>query len=226
MHDYNNYGFPGSKEPYASTPEQKARVRRGYEKKVEWMKANNLPIWNGEWGPVYARRQYEGERTDAINNERIALLKDQLEVYESERISWSIWLYKDIGFQGMVYTSLETPYMKRFEKFLAKKHRLAIDAWGADETEVRPVYSQLEAFIAENVAPEHRNLYPAPVWKFEMRIGRLSRNILLAEYMVQEWADLFRGLSFEELDALAASFKFENCHKREELNKAMVATLV
>jgi hypothetical protein len=38
---------------------------------------------------------------------------------------------------GMVYTSPDTPYMKLFEKFLAKKHRMAVDAWGTDDTHVK-----------------------------------------------------------------------------------------
>lgn len=39
--------------------------------------------------------------------------------------------------KGMVYTSLNTPYMKLFEKFLAKKHKLAVDAWGTDDAYVK-----------------------------------------------------------------------------------------
>ena len=53
------------------------------------------------------------------------------------------------------------------------------------------------------------------------RVGRLSRNILVAEYMVQEWAEHFKGKSEEEIDAVAQSFKFENCLHREELNKIL-----
>jgi hypothetical protein len=100
VHDYNRYGFPASKEKYVGSAEQKASVKRGYEKKVEWMHQRGLPIWNGEFGPVYARRQYDGDETDEINKSRYLLLKDQLDVYDQAEISWSIWLYKDIGFQG------------------------------------------------------------------------------------------------------------------------------
>jgi hypothetical protein len=67
------------------------------------MKERGLPIWNGEFGPVYARKQYDGDETEEINKSRYILLKDQLEVYDEEQISWSIWLYKDIGFQGKLY---------------------------------------------------------------------------------------------------------------------------
>lgn len=35
-------------------------MRRGYEKKVAWMEERGIPIWNGEWGLVYARKQYDG----------------------------------------------------------------------------------------------------------------------------------------------------------------------
>ncbi|KAI5803494.1 glycoside hydrolase superfamily [Peziza echinospora] len=224
IHDYSNFGFPNPHPAYTSTLEERAKVRKSYEKKVEWMHANNLPIWNGEFGPVYARKQFDaGVDIEATNTSRILLLRDQLEIYDEEKIPWSIWLYKDIGFQGMVHIGENTAHMRLFKDFLLKKHRLAIDAWGADSTSVDSVYKPLEAFIAENVDPKYRELYPAPVWKFEARIGRLSRNMLLAEFLVQEWADHFVGKSFEELDELAASFKFENCVQREELNATLVA---
>ena len=63
----------------------------------------------------------------------------------------------------MVYVSRETPYMTLFKDFLAKKHRLAIDAWGADDSHVRPVYQPLIDLIKQEVKPEHLDLYPAPV---------------------------------------------------------------
>ena len=93
-----------------------------------------------------------------------------------DRLSWSIWLYKDIGFQGMVYVSRETPYMTLFRDFLAKKHRLAIDAWGADDSHVRATYEPLVNLIKNEIKPEHQQLYPAPVWKLTDRIGRLARS--------------------------------------------------
>lgn len=136
-------------------------------------------------------------------------------------MSWSIWLYKDIGFQGMVYVSRETPYMTLFKDFLAKKHRLAIDAWGADESQIRPVYQPLIDLVKKEIAPEHQELYPSPVWKLTDRIGRLARSILVSEFLVREWAEHFRGKSEEELDAIAKSFSFANCLHRDGLNKVL-----
>ncbi|KAI0364641.1 glycoside hydrolase [Pilatotrama ljubarskyi] len=228
IHDYSVFGFPASPEAYTGTDTQRHRLRRSYEKKRQWMDERGLCVWNGEWGPVYARKEYEGDRTEAINEQRYRVLQDQLSIYNKDRLSWSIWLYKDIGFQGMVYVSRETPYMTLFKDFLAKKHRLAIDAWGADDSHVRDIYQPLIDLIKREVKPEHQNLYPAPVWKLSDRVGRLARNILLSEFLVQEWAEHFRGKSEEELDAIAKSFSFDNCLHRDGLNKILMdnATLV
>ncbi|KAF8557579.1 glycoside hydrolase [Imleria badia] len=125
IHDYSGFGFPASPEKYVSSDEQRRRLKRSYEKKREWMDQRGLCVWNGEWGPVYARKQYDGGATDAINERRYQVLKDQLGIYNQDRLSWSIWLYKDIGFQGMIYVSQETKYITLLKDFLAKKHRLA-----------------------------------------------------------------------------------------------------
>jgi hypothetical protein len=81
IHDYTPFGFPSSPEAYIGTEVQQHRLRRSYEKKRAWMDEHGLCVWNGEWGPVYARRQYDGDKTDEINEQRYHVLKDQLEIY-------------------------------------------------------------------------------------------------------------------------------------------------
>ena len=82
IHDYSLYGFPKSPEPYARTAEQMRRMQRSYEKKREWMDQRGLCVWNGEWGPVYARKEYDGDNWEAINERRYNVLKDQLDLYD------------------------------------------------------------------------------------------------------------------------------------------------
>lgn len=62
--------------------------------------------------------------------------------------------------------------------------------------------------------------YP-PTWKARKHVSRLVRNILLSEEVYPEYAAYFKDLSFEELDDMAASFKFENCLQRQGLNDAI-----
>ena len=59
------------------------------------------------------------------------------------------------------------------------------------------------------------------MWNVTTHVGRVLRNILLSEELYPEYAAHFEGLSFEELDELAASFKFENCVQRQGLNDAI-----
>lgn len=77
---------------------------------------------DGEFGPVYANAQDEPETYEQTNASRYLALEDQLGLYDEQpKASWSIWLWKDIGFQGMVYVDKKTPYMRLLEPFLRKK---------------------------------------------------------------------------------------------------------
>jgi hypothetical protein len=122
----------------------------------------------------------------------------------------------------MVYVSTETPYMVLFKDFLAKKHRLAIDSWGADDRHVKQHYDPLISHIASEVPKEYQDLYPFPVWRFESRITKITRTIMFAEFLIREWAEHFKDKSEAELDEIAQSFKFENCLKRDELNEILM----
>jgi hypothetical protein len=79
------------------------------------------PIWNGEFGPVYQSADDGLPNWQEINKTRYQVLEDQLDIYDRAKASWSIWLWKDIGFQGMVYVGEETPYIKMMKPFLEKK---------------------------------------------------------------------------------------------------------
>lgn len=121
----------------------------------------------------------------------------------------------------MVYVSRSTPYMQKFHNFLLRKQRLAVDAWGKDDKYVKQIYEPISQHIRDIVAKDsYLKLYPF-LWSVEERTTRICRTMLLAEFMVQEWADHFRGLEFDQLEELARSFSFENCVEREGLNEAL-----
>lgn len=44
--------------------------------------------------------------------------------------------------------------------------------------------------------------------------------MLVVEFLVIEWTEMFGYMDESELEDLACSFKFENCEKREGLSKA------
>ncbi|OCF38455.1 endoglucanase C [Kwoniella heveanensis CBS 569] len=228
-HDYSDYGFPNPPEPYTGSKEQVALHQRSFEDKTAYMRKHKGPIWVGEWGPVYQNTNDGIPDWEKINDTRFEVLKLQLGIFGDAGASWSIWLYKDIGFQGMVYAAEDTAYVKLLKDFLRKKRSLAADKWGADDTPVRALFTPLEQWL-ESACPSFKNRYPAPTaggvnssWKIGNHVSRLMRNILLSEELVLEFASVFKGKSYAELDELAKSFEFAQCVQRERLNQILKA---
>ncbi len=130
LHDYSGMGFP-SGEPFVGSRAQKEKLERQFLRKVEFMRAHQVAAWNGEFGPVYEDPRVAGrEAAERVNAQRHNLLGEQLRIYDRYQISWSIWLYKDIGLQGMVCVDPKSRYLKAIEPFLEKKRVAQLDAWG------------------------------------------------------------------------------------------------
>lgn len=221
-HDYSMLGFP-LPEQYESTDEQKGKLRAAFDRKVSFMRDAGVPIWNGEFGPVYQDARTDPQ-AEATNAKRFALLQEQLAIYrESGGVSWSIWLYKDVGYQGMVYLDPESPYMRLLRPFIDKKQRLGLDFWAcADKTKINDeVYGPFVAKLKEMI-PGHllRKKYPK-IWTFDRQVERVVRECLMSEYLGWELAEAFRDKTEEELEELAASFALENCLRRDPLNEIL-----
>ncbi|KAJ5113630.1 putative glucan 1-3-beta-glucosidase A [Penicillium angulare] len=218
LHDYSTMGFPTG-DRFKGTEDQCARLSRQFLRKCEFMRENGCPIWNGEFGPVYANPEDEANSME-INEERIALLGAQLQIYAKYDTHWSIWLYKDIGLQGMVTTSPESPWNKLIKPFLHKKRATQADAWGKfPSAEVDALINPLADWL-DKYASGVKTMYP-PVWDTRRHITRLINEGLLSKALAKEFAELFVGKTKEELSQLAESFSFENCVQREALNRTL-----
>ena len=207
-HDYALPGFiDGGPYPGVSRGQyvDKEVLERTFLERSGYMLEHGVPIWVGEFGPVYT-----GEaEADAM---RYQLLRDQLEIYTRYEVNWSIWTYKDIGLQGVVYASPSSAWIARIRPVLEKKARLGVDHWGGKDTEIRHVMEPLERLFAE----EYPEYDPFP-FGAKRHIELLVRNILLAEPMLKEYGELFREVSETEIEGMMRSFRFENCVQREEL---------
>jgi len=214
-------GFP-SGTPYTGAPEQKKMVENSYLRKAAFMKQHGVPIWNGEFGPVYADPRFEAEAT-SINQGRLNLLGEQLRLYQEHEVPWSIWIYKDIGFQGMLYTDPESKWNKTIAPFLAKKKKLQLDGWGTypsaePEAALKPLVEWVDV-----VSPAAKTMYPT-VWPTRRHVQRAVFHTFLANSFSGEFASLFKGMRKEELEEPAMSFHFDKCIQREPLNKVLQDT--
>ncbi|KAK3309291.1 glucan 1,3-beta-glucosidase [Chaetomium strumarium] len=224
-HDYARLGFPGG-EQYDGSDAQRLHLRASFARKVAFMRAAGVPIWNGEFGPVYQQHDRDGaESAEATNERRFALLREQLRIYREfdAPVSWSIWLWKDIGYQGMVHLDPDSAYMRLVRPFVEKKKRLGLDFWGvADKSAVDgEVYAPFIAKLREMV-PAHllRKKYPN-TWTFDRQVERVVRECLMSEYLGWEMAELFANKTEVELEELASSFALEKCVTRVRLNEIL-----
>lgn len=218
IHDYSTMGFPTGR-PYKGTAEQNELLEQQFLRKSTYQLENKLPIWNGEFGPVYANPRWEGD-AEQTNEDRAKLLGQQLTIYDKYEIPWHIWLYKDIGLQGMVYTDPNSAWNKLVEPMLLKKKELQLDWWGRyPSQQVADVIDPLLAWI-DKVAPHAKQTYPQP-WGLRRHIECAVIQNFLAESFTAEFAELFRDKSMDELEELARSFSFDVCMKRDYLNKIL-----
>lgn len=212
VHDYALAGFADSGD-YPGVSRGRYVDRDALEAKflerTQYMRETGTPLWVGEFGPVYSG---DRERDES----RYRVLHDQLAVYDRYGAGWSLWTYKDIGLQGLVYAAPESPYLRQLAPLLAKKARLGVDAWGSVDTGVRHLLDPIE----QTFDTEFPDFDPVPFGRRQW-IATLVRHILLAEPMVDEFARSFAGLGVEQVQELADSFRLDRCLTRDRLATAV-----
>lgn len=207
-HDYATPGFIFGEDYPGITRGRyydKDTLEKDFLQRSEFMLSRQVPIWVGEFGPVYTGDPKKDEM-------RYQVLKDQLAYYDKYKVSWCIWLYKDMGLQAIMHQKENTPYMNLVSKFLARKDSLGADAWGSTDKNIRQVIAPLEDLLKK----EFPDYNPYPNGK-EREIALLVRHILISEALLPEYCNLFKGLSDDQLVALARSFHFDNYVKRTRL---------
>ncbi len=207
-HDYAGPGFI-SGGPYPGRTGDRyfdsKVVESDFLKKSQFMLDNHLPIWVGEFGPVYTGDAQKDEM-------RYQLLKDQLAIYDRHGVSWCIWLYRDLGLQAIVYQPETTAWMQRIQPMLEKKQRLGSDAWGSTEAGIHGVMDPIDALLTR----EFPDFDPYPNGaKREARL--LVRHILIAEALLSEYGKPFEGLSDGQVLELAESFNLDKARRRIRL---------
>ncbi|WP_327109312.1 glycoside hydrolase family 5 protein [Nonomuraea glycinis] len=213
-HDYALAGFAhGGGYPGFTRGEwcDRDELERTFAKRSSFQRETGTPLWVGEFGPVYTG---DPER----DRERYQILRDQLDIYDAHDAGWSLWTYKDVGLQGLVHAS--GPYVERFGAFIDKKRRLGADRWGSTMEEAGEVVGPLHTLV-ETEFPGWR---PYP-WGARYQTDDLIRHILIAQALLPEYAELFRGLDDSELLALADSFALAGCVRRQPLLDLLAGNL-
>jgi len=184
-------------------------VEQTFLRRTEYMRRTGTPIWIGEFGPVYSADRSQDPW-------RLRLLQDQLEIYREHGASWALWTYKDIGLQGLMTVSPESPYLGLIGDLVEKKQRLGVDSWGGSDAGIREVIDPIDALFDR----EFPGYSPYP-WGRQPHIAVLVRHILLAEPLAERFGDRFRGLTPDAAAELAASFRFDRTAERTGLSDVL-----
>ena len=180
-------------------------VEAEFEAMTGYMRERDLPVWVGEFGPVYGA----GPQRDA---ERRRLLTEQIGIYEAAGAGWSVWTYKDIGVQGLTVVHPAAPWLRRTETVRAKKRAVAADHWGMTTDGMRDVLDPLLARFSR----EFPGWDPYP-FGARRNVEQLVLSICFAEPLADEFAACFADAADEELVALGMSFAFGNCVVQQDL---------
>ena len=183
----------------------RAAVEQQFLDASAWIRTRRAPILVGEFGPI-------DDPDPAIQASRVDLAGDQAQVFDRHGAGWTYWTYKDIGVAGLVRVDRTSPWLARLEPFIAKKRRLASDYWGTRPDLARKVQGTF-GDVVEREFPADRS----KPWGTARRVWNLLGEKLLGELLVDDFVACFRGLSGEELDAMADSFRFELCRPADAL---------
>lgn len=211
-HDYALPGITSATEYPGTTRGEyfdRSVVEQTFLRRTEYMRKTGTPIWIGEFGPVYSDDRSQDPW-------RFQLLRDQLDIYRQHGASWALWTFKDVGLQGLLSASPDSPYLQRIAPVLEQKKRLGVDSWGGSDVGVRDVLDPIDALFDR----EFPGFAPYP-WGRQPHIAVLVRHILLAEPLAERFGKAFEGVSVDEARALADSFRFVQCVERTGLSEVL-----
>ncbi|MEJ3744878.1 glycoside hydrolase family 5 protein [Actinomycetes bacterium KLBMP 9797] len=180
----------------------KDEVERSFLYRTVYMRETGTPIVVGEFNAVWPD----------VEQERLQLLSDQLDVFRKYNASWTYWSYKDVGFAAPLRLAPDGAYMERIRPILDKKARLAVDLWGGDRRKMSHVLGPIHQALAQ----EAPNWNPYP-WGSEFMVCRVVLQILFSEALLPEFGELFRGMNEDDIDQMMRSFRLENCQPWQPL---------
>jgi len=167
------------------------------------------PIFVGEFGTWYAGYP------EAIKY-RAAALDDQLCVFDSAGVHWTIWTWKDIASMGSYNLAPDSEYVKTIQPILKAKQEAA--DWegeqpaGSVARALQGSADAIDAYLAEaNLGVQIDRRWFAQYTLFGY----------LAQFLQVPYAKLFKGLSEEKLDEMLGAFELKNCVENEAITKVV-----
>jgi hypothetical protein len=140
-------------------------------------------------------------------------MADFLDIIESYGDHWTIWNYKDIGKMGIVTVDHGSLWMQRIQPVHQLKTDLRADSWvDRTSTELDTHLGGLAVHLQSRL-----DMLPGESSLPREELGYMIGDRFIAGQLLPAFAELFRDMSESEIDEMMASFAFEKCHRRTDL---------
>jgi aryl-phospho-beta-D-glucosidase BglC (GH1 family) len=163
------------------------------------------PILVGEFGVWYAGYP------QALPY-RIAALDDQLGVFDSAGVHWTIWTWKDIASMGSYNLDPESEYLRAIQPVQLAR-QLAADWEGEMPTgAVAKAFKTTADTIDQELARVGIGQQIDRRW-----FGQFALFAYLAQFLQVPYASIFKGKSETQLDTILQAFTFKHCIPNQPL---------
>jgi endoglucanase len=169
----------------------------------------NVPLLVGEFGlnMVYPSPEV---------SPKVKVFRDQVGAFNRFDCHWTFWSYKDLGVMGWLQTAPESLYNQTIKPVLEAKADLGVDfGWLAGfEPEIQGPMNAINARIMAHL--------PGVDAQTNFRyLSQAAMSCFVADQLQNLYVAQFVDKSEAEIDAILASFAFNNCVERKELSRAV-----
>ena len=181
------------------------RLKSEYESRREFSQHRGVPHWLGEFGSIYSE--------PALDDSRLRVMADMLNIIEEFGDHWTIWNYKDIELMGVVSPKKDSEWMRTTEPVRKVKTALRCDHWierkmAVIDASIETLSRQVLSVIGE---------LPGNWERFAEQIQWRICDGLISQNLQPAFASQFQGVTDVDIDWLMKSFSLEECARKEGL---------
>jgi aryl-phospho-beta-D-glucosidase BglC (GH1 family) len=186
-------------------------IRQQFVESEGWCYAETfaVPLLIGEFG---LSMDYPGEQVP----HKVAVLADQLEVYNALGCHWTFWAYKALGSMGWLQTDQDSAYMRTIKPVLEAKQVLGVDfGWlGGFSEAIQPHMQAISRAIGDHLP----RIDPAVNFRY---FSQAAMSTYTADQLQRLYAEQFASKSETEIDGILSSFSGSQCIERIEMTGAL-----
>lgn len=185
----------------------RAAIEKIYQERRAYCVKHNIPHYFSEFGVIY--------NDPSLHATKIQVMADFLDIIESYEDHWTIWNYKDIGKMGIVTVDPDSLWMISIKPIQQIKTELRADSW-VDRSSPG-LDAHLEG-LAEFILSRFEAI-PGDWDSQSEELGYMVGDRFIARLLLPPFAEQFRDMAEGEIETMMASFAFENCSRRTELEQ-------